>query len=228
MAPLLLLLGLAAAPSPAQAASFPDCVHVSTTTGKFKASFEEVRDCQDQVRDRLVREARDAGRPMTDAQLERLDDHHRAESRAFLSRTELEPLGEPPAAQEYVDPDSPRPADAKPDIKAGDAAAVLKLRKKLADRKAAGEKGFTPGVSDDLREAVEAQEGGASEDMRGLLDSVEKDQGKTSPETVKKLMDAAKASRGRGMDLNLDEEQQKGLEAAEKRLANPVPTIDKR
>ncbi len=226
MPPLLLLIGLAAAP--AQAASFPDCVHVSTSTGKFKASFEEVRDCQDQVRERLVREARDAGRPMTDAQLERLEDHHRAESRAFLSRTELEPLGEPPAAKEEIDPDSPAPAGAKPDIKAADAAAVLKLRKKLADRKAAGEKGFTPGVSGDLREAVEAQEGGASEDMRGLLDSVEKDGGKTSPETIKRLQDAAKASRGRGMDLNLDDETRSSLEAAEKRLASPVPTIDKR
>jgi hypothetical protein len=204
-------------------------VHVSTTTGKFKASFDEVRDCQDQVRERLVGEANDRGRPMTAAQLDRLDEHHRAEARAFLSREELEPLGEAPAPREEIDPDSEPDPGAKPDITAGDAAAVLKLRKKLKERAAAGEKGLTPGAAGDIRAALESQQGGASEEMRGLLDSVEKDKaGKPSPETVKKLMEAAKSSRGRGMDLNLDAETQSGLEAAEKRLASPVPTIDKR
>ena len=78
--PLLLALDALAAP----AARLPDCIHVAGTT-QLRQDLSSVRACQEKYRRRVVDQAEAKGKPVSEARLEEIDEHHRAEARSFLS-----------------------------------------------------------------------------------------------------------------------------------------------
>lgn len=182
--PALLLLAV-----PSQAAPLPDCVHVSTASAEVQPSLEALQDCQARARKRLEDAAAARGKPMSAAKLERLEDHQRAEVKAFMEQVGVIDFSKsgPPAKDDRA-PEGLDMNDLKARVKAaaGD-----------------GSKGITPEVGRMMLEAISKQQGAASSDMQGLLDAVTRDGGKLTPETMQKLQGAAKSAKGQGMDLGL-------------------------
>lgn len=233
LAPALLLAALSL-PSTASAA-WPDCVHISTTSTNYRQDLGEVRDCQDRTRLKLIEESNAAGKPLSNEALDRLDDHHRAEVRKFLANTGDIQESEDPGSAGESGGDAPRPKvlrrqEGEKDLTAKEATAVLGLRKRLKEKAGAGGQGVTAEMGADIADTLKEQQGGVSEDMGALLQATSQSGGQVSPEVLAKLKAAAKQSRGKGLDLNLDPETEKAAgdaDAAVERMLT-VPTIDKR
>jgi hypothetical protein len=89
---MLIPLLLAVLAAPACAAVRPaSCLHVSS--GTATSSLDELRDCQEKTRAAVVAAAEKKGAPLTEAQLDKLDDYQRDEARKFLSQPQIVSTG---------------------------------------------------------------------------------------------------------------------------------------
>jgi hypothetical protein len=204
--PLPLLWALAVS---ASAQSVPDCIHVSTAAARprYKPDLDSVRDCQEKARAKLIDEAREKGKPLPYATVEKIDDRQRAEVREFLanSGTVIEgstkndrPLGG--AAERDLARLSPE-----------ESAEVGALEKRLHSAAGDGKDGITPAMGRDILDSLSKKQGFVSSEMRSLIDAVVRDGGKLTPETMKKLQGAGRAAKGAGLDLGIDKGVEKSL-----------------
>ena len=187
---------LAALAAPASAVVVPACLHVSS--GTAPSNLDELHACQNRARAAAVAAALDKGAPLTAAQLDKLDDDQRAEARKLPAKPSTGKLGGATSADlKRVDPKS--------------AASIEGLQGRMQAAAGDGKAGITPSMADDVRATLMQAQGGISPDMKDLLDSVERDGAKLTPETMKKLQGAGKAAKGEGLDLNIDRNTEKLL-----------------
>ena len=199
--PLLLLAALTV---PALAEKIPDCIHVSSTSVRYKADLDAVRDCQEKARQKLIDDAKDAGKPLSYAKLEGIDDKQRAQVRDFLGHSGTVIDGTTKSDRGLggvTDKDLSR-------VSAAEGAEVGDLERRLHAAAGDGKDGITPGMGRDIIDSLMQKQGFVSPDMKDLIDSVVRDGGKLTPETMKKLQGAGRAAKGAGLDLNID----KGIE----------------
>jgi hypothetical protein len=203
---LLWALSIMFAVVPASAAGQPSsCLHNS--------NFNGFRACQNRARADAVAAAARKGEPLTPAQLDELDDEQRAEARKFFARPETVVVGPKEA------PDSANSTKRLGGVTASDlgrvdaksAAGIEGLQGRLQSAAGDGKDGITPAMADDIRAALTSEQGGVSPDMASLLDAVQRDGGKLTPETMTKLQGAAKAAKDDGLDLNIDPNIEKQL-----------------
>ncbi|HEX4049201.1 MAG TPA: hypothetical protein VH309_15245 [Elusimicrobiota bacterium] len=213
--PALLAAALAAVPASASpAVRLASCLHPAA--GKPPASFDGLRACQARARSAAVAAAAGKGAPLTDAQLDALDDAQRAEARKFFAQPSIVTTG-PPAPPETARTSAPpgklggaTAADlSRADPKS--AAAIEGLQGRLQAAAGDGKDGVTPAMADDVRATLLQAQGGLSPDMQDLLDGVQADGGKLTPATMLKLQNAGKAAKGDGLDLNIDPNAEKQL-----------------
>ena len=211
--PALLAL-LAAAPSSA-AVRPASCLHVSS--GTAPSSLDELRLCQDKARAAAVAAAASKGTPLTEAQLEKLDDVQRAEARKFLAQPQIVTSGAPETPAGSANTRSPKGklggATAADLGRLGpkSAASVKGLQDRMQAAAGDGKAGITPSMADDARATLTQAQGSISPDMQDLLNGVQKDGGTLTPETMKKLQGAGKAAKADGLDLNIDPAIEKQL-----------------
>jgi hypothetical protein len=204
LAPLLLIAALAV---PASAAKLPDCIHVSSTSVRFKADLDAVRDCQEKARRKMIADAQAKGKPLSYQRLEEIDDQQRAQVRDFLanSGTIIEGKNKSDRGLGGVtERDLQR-------VSADEGAGIGDLEKRLHTAAGDGREGITPAMGRDIIDSLTKQQGSVSPDMQDLLDSVVRDGGKLTPETMKKLQSAGRAAKGAGLDLNIDKGTEKNL-----------------
>jgi hypothetical protein len=206
-----LLAVLAAAPSSAAPVRPASCLRGAS--GAAPASLDDLRDCQDRVRADAVNAAESKGKPLTAAQLDKLDDFQRAEARKFLSSSQAvipdaAPSAKPAASNGKLG--GATGADlAKVDLKS--AAAIKGLQGRMQAAAGDGKNGVTPAMADDVRATLTQVQGSVSPDMQELLNSVSKDGGKLTPATMMKLQGAGKDAKASGLDLNIDPGTEKRL-----------------
>ena len=177
------------------------------------SNFDEFRVCQNHARSDAVVAAERKGEPLTAAQLDQLDDLQRAEARKFLARPQIVVVG-PKAAPDSAASKGKLGGATSADLgrlDAKSAAGIEGLQDRLHAAAGDGKDGVTPAMADDIRAALTSEQGGLSPDMKELLDGVQRDGGKLTPETMKKLQDAGKAAKGDGLDLNIDPNVEKQL-----------------
>lgn len=203
-APLLLISALALS---ASAAKLPDCIHVSSTSVRYKADLDAVRDCQEKARQKMIDDAAAKGKPLTYAQLENIDDRQRAQVRDFLanSGTIIEGSTKSDRGLGGVTGDDLKRVSAE------DGADIQGLEKRLHAAAGDGKDGITPAMGRDIIDSLTKKQGFVSPDMKDLIDSVVRDGGKLTPETMKKLQSAGKAAKGAGLNLNIDKGTEKDL-----------------
>jgi hypothetical protein len=181
------------------------------------ASLDALRACQDAARTAAVAAAAGSGTPLTDAQLDEIDEYQRAEARKFLSRRRGAVAGqaEPPSTPPSADGAAGKPAGSAPkDLPRADpkdAAAVADLRKRLQLAAGDGGNGVTPAMAGDIQATLLQTQGSISPEMKGLLDAVSRDGGMPTPDTMKKVQGAGKAAKDAGLDLGIDPALQKQL-----------------
>jgi hypothetical protein len=188
---MLLPIILAVLAAPASASVRPSsCIHVSS--GTAPTNLDELHACQDRTRAAAVAAAASKGTPLTAPQLDEVDDYQRAEARVFLAKPKIKgKLGGVASADlGRVDPKS--------------ASSIQGLQDRLQAAAGDGKDGITPAMADDIRATLMSAQGGMSPEMKDLLDSVQRDGGKLTPETMKKLQSAGKAAKADGLDLNID------------------------
>ncbi|MDD5303054.1 MAG: hypothetical protein PHS14_08080 [Elusimicrobia bacterium] len=202
--PLLLIALLAV---PASAAKLPDCIHVSSTSVRYKADLDAVRDCQERARQKLIDDAAAKGKPLSYEKLEKIDDQQRAQVREFLanSGTIIEGTTKSDRGLGGVTQKDLQRVSADEGAEIGD------LEKRLHAAAGDGKEGITPAMGRDLIDSLTQKQGFVSADMRDLIDSVVRDGGKLTPETMKKLQSAGRAAKGAGLDLNIDKGTEKNL-----------------
>ncbi len=204
VAPLLLIATLAVS---ASAQKIPDCIHVSSTSARYKADLDAVRDCQDKARRKLIDEAKAKGKPLSYERLERIDDAQRAQVRTFLANSGTIIDGTTKNTRGLggvTEKDLGR-------VSAEEGAELGALEKRLHAAAGDGKDGITPAMGRDLIDSLTKQQGFVSPDMKDLLDSVVRDGGKLSAETMKKLQSAGRSAKGAGLDLNIDKGTEKSL-----------------
>ena len=189
-----LLAVLLAAPASASV-RIASCLHPAS--GTAPTNLDELRACQDRARADAVAKAASKGTPLTDAQLDRIDDRQRAEARKFFAKPEEKLGGAKASDLKRVDPKS--------------AAAIVGLQGRLQAAAGDGKAGVTPAMADDVRATLIQAQGSISPDMKDLLDGVQRDGGKLTPETMKKLQGAGRAAKDDGLDLNIDPNVEKSL-----------------
>lgn len=224
MAPFTALL-LALAALPAAAA---DCIHRTPGSKAYAKDLETVISCQKQS---LADLERKKGK-LSDAQREKLEDRHRVEVKRYIESSGYTVEGGSPSDSENVavDEDSDDAGKEQEDFKkpklkdklgglspqdlarAGKGAGDIKdLEARLKGAAGDGSNGITPSMARDIIDTLQAKQGGVSSDMKELLDSVVKDGGKLTPETMKKLQGAAKSAKGAGMELGIDPNMEKAI-----------------
>lgn len=218
-APLLLLL--AALPA---AAALPDCL-TEPGTKRPREDYQALRDCQNAAREKYARAKDKKGRAPSAAALERFDEHQRSEAKRFFENPHAGAVGggstlidSPDAPPEEGAPAARAPKDKLGGLSAADrakagagAAELAGLEGRLKAAAGDGSQGVTPGMARDIIATLTRQQGGVSEDMKSLLDSVVRDGGKLKPETMQKLQEAAKSAKGAGLQLGIDPKIEKGL-----------------
>ena len=150
---------------------------------------------------------------MTDAQLDAIDEFQRTEARKFLSRKGTV-IGAGSTGKTGGDSTGKLGGATAADLGHADpksADAIKGLQGRLQAAAGDGKDGITPAMAADVRAALMQSQGGISPDMKDLLDSVERDGAKLTPETMKKLQGAGKAAKGEGLDLNIDPNTEKML-----------------
>jgi hypothetical protein len=184
-APLLLLAVLAVPASAASPAKLPDCVHVSSTSLRYMPDLDAVRECQDKVRQKLVDDARNKGKPLSYQKLEKIDDQQREQVRDYLANSGT-----------IID---------------GSTKSDRGLGERLHAAAGDGKDGITPAMGRDIIDSLMKKQGFVSPDMKDLIDSTVRDGGKLTPETMKKLQGAGRAAKGAGLDLNINPGTEKDL-----------------
>lgn len=201
---LLLLLAL---PASAAAPKVPDCIHEPPPSKRFKSSLDQVRDCQDAARRRLIDAAKDKGKPLTYRQIEDIDDRQRAQVRDYLARSGTVIEGATKNDRGLggvVERDLRR-------VSAEEGALIGDLEKRLHAAAGDGKEGVTPAMGRDILDSLEKKQGFVSAQMRDLVDAVVRDGGRLKPETMKMLQDAGRAAKRAGLDLNIDKDTEKTL-----------------
>ena len=212
--PLVLMMLLAL---PSWAARFPDCLHIDPSLTKAQPDLDALRDCQDKARQKLIDAAQAKGKPLSGAALDKLDDHQRAEARTFMAS---QPTIEPKEASTPDKEPSSSPENGKlggvsskdiSRIPAKKGAAVSSLQKRLHAAAGDGSRGITPEMGQDILDSLKKEQGSVSPEMQTLIEAVVKDGGKLTPETMKKLQNAARAAKSQGLDLNNDPKIEKEI-----------------
>lgn len=216
----VLLAVLTAAPASAASLRPASCLR-ATKYGPAPKTFEDFRDCQGGSRDDLVQAAEAKGKPLTAAQLDKIDDYQRAEARKFLAKPQIVSVGPnvaaPPPKEAASSGDAPAgklggatSGDlARVDAKSG--ASIQGLQARLQAAAGDGKNGITPAMADDIRATLTQAQGSISPEMKALLDAVQKDGGKLTPDTMKLLQGAGRAAKGEGLDLNIDPSTEKDI-----------------
>jgi hypothetical protein len=214
LATLVALLPLLSA-APASAASLrPASCLVGSHGASAPKTLDELRECQAGAREDLIDAAESKGKPLTAAQLDKIDDLQRAEARKFLARPQIVSTGpaapDEGAAATKGNLGGVTPADAaRVDPKS--ASGIKGLQDRLQAAAGDGKNGITPAMADDIRATLTQSQGSISPDMKALLDGVQKDGGKLTPDTMKLLQGAGRAAKGSGLDLNIDPSMEKEL-----------------
>lgn len=209
-----LIAVLAAVPARAASLKPASCLR-GTKTLPAPKTFEEFRDCQAGAREDLVSAAEAKGKPLTADQLDKVDDFQRAEARKFMARPQVVTQGPadnaaPTGASSSGKLGGVTDADLKRvDPKAG--ASIAALQERLHAAAGDGKDGITPAMADDIRATLTQAQGSLSPDMKNLLDAVQRDGGKLTPETMKLIQGAAKSAKGAGLDLNIDPGTEKDI-----------------
>lgn len=204
VAPLLLMAVLAV---PASAQTLPDCIHVSSTSIRFKKTLDAVRECQDAARQKLIEDAKDKGKPLSYQKIELIEDRQRAEVRTYLEKSGTIIEGSSKSARSLEEATAKNPDRLSTDESAEISALETRLRSAAGDGKA----GITPAMGRDIIDSLEKKQGSVSPGMRDLIDSVVRDGGKLTPETMKKLQGAGRAAKGAALDLNIDKGMEKEI-----------------
>jgi hypothetical protein len=205
---------LAAAPVFAASLKPTSCLHAAKDAPAPK-TFEDFRDCQAGARSDLIDAAESKGKPLTPAQLDKIDDLQRAEARKFLAQPKLVTTGPESAASTSGDASKGKLGGAtagdlkRVDPKSG--ASISALQERLHAAAGDGKDGITPAMADDIRTTLTQTQGSLSPDMKALLDAVQKDGGKLTPDTMKLIQGAGKAAKGEGLDLNIDPTTEKEI-----------------
>lgn len=210
-----LIAVLAAVPSAAASLKPASCLRASKAA-PAPTTFEAFRDCQAGARQDLVSAAEAKGKPLTADQLDTVDEYQRAEARKFLAQPQIVTKGS--AA------DSPASAGASASGKLGgvtdgdlkrvdpkSGASIAALQERLHAAAGDGKDGITPAMADDIRATLIQAQGGLSPDMKNLLDAVQRDGGKLTPDTMKLIQGAAKSAKGSGLNLNIDPSTEKEI-----------------
>jgi len=215
---LTLLVVLAVAPANAASVKVKPASCLHPASGSPPASLDDLRACQTTARAAVVDAAAAKGTPLTQAQLDKLDDYQRAEARKFFAQPGIVAKGgpEPEADAPPAPKASPSklggatPSDlARTDGKTADSISDLQARLQAAAGD--GSNGITPAMGADILATLMQAQGGLSPDMKSLLDGVTRDGGKLTPETMTKLQGAAAAAKADGLDLNIDPGIEKDL-----------------
>jgi len=204
VAPLLLIAALAV---PASAQKIPDCIHVSSTSVRYMKSLDAVRECQEKAREKAVADAEKKGKPLSYEALESFDDRQREQVRDYLANSGTVIEG---ATKNSRGLGGVTARDLKR-VSAEEGAEIEGLEKRLQDAAGDGKDGITPAMGQDILDSLTKRQGGVSPDMKDLIDSVVRDGGKLTPETMKKLQNAGKKAKGAGLDLNIDKGTEKDL-----------------
>lgn len=201
------LLLVAALTVPVSAQKPPDCIHVSPKSARYKADLDAVRDCQEKARQKMIDDARSKGKPLSSEKLDQIDDQLRAQVREFMAKSGAVIKGGPrsgPALGAVTDEDLER-------VSPKEAAEIEGLENRLRSAAGDGKDGITPAMARDIIDSLTKEQGFINQDMKDLIDSVARDGGKLTPETMKKLQDAGRAAKAAGLDLNIDKNVEKDL-----------------
>ncbi|MDE2490373.1 MAG: hypothetical protein KGM24_05960 [Elusimicrobia bacterium] len=214
--------------SPAAALAPASCLK-GTKKSPPPRTFDAFRACQKKARaDALAQDAKN-GRKPTQAQLDALDEGQRAEARKFFSNPNVVVDGPPAGDGDGDGGDASGVSNGSggrgQDANGGDedsgasggdgAAASDPSLDALGDRLKAeagdGKNGVTRAMAEQIRSALVQKEGSLSPDMKSLLDSVSRDGGKLTPETMTQLQQAARAAKAKGLELGIDPKLEKAL-----------------
>jgi len=204
LAPLLLIASLAV---PASAQKIPDCIHVSSTSARYMKTLDAVRDCQEKARENILDAAAAKGKPLSYEALEKIDDRQREQVRDYLAHSGTIIDGASKSNRGLggvTEKDRAR-------VSSEEGAEIGALEKRLQDTAGDGKDGITPAMGQDILDTLTKKQGSVSPDMKDLIDSVVRDGGKLTPETMKKLQNAGKKAKGAGLDLNIDKGTEKDL-----------------
>ncbi len=205
VAPLLLIAALAVPASAGE--KVPDCIHVSSTSARFKADLDAVRDCQEKAREKLIETAKGKGKPLSYARIESIDDRQRAEVKEFLEKSGTVIEGATKSARGLDE----NAESGRKGVSADESAEVGALEKRLHAAAGDGKDGITPSMGRDIIDSLRKKQGFVSPEMQGLIDAVVRDGGKLTPETMKKLQSAGKSAKGAGLELGIDKGVEKDL-----------------
>ena len=205
--PAFLLLLTALTVPAAAADTIPDCIHVSSTSARYQADLDAVRDCQEKARQALIDGAAAKGKPLSYQRLEKIDDRQRAEVKAYLERSGTVIEGSTKNGRGLggvTDRDLSR-------VSPEEGAEIEGLQKRLHEAAGDGKDGITPAMGRDIIDSLQKKQGSISPEMQELLDSVVRDGGKLTPETMKKIQGAGRAAKGAGLDLNIEKGTETGI-----------------
>lgn len=170
-------------------------------------TLDDVRDCQEKAREKAVSDAESKGKPLTYQTLEKFDDLQREQVRDYLAKSGTVIDGATKSNRGL----GGITATDRGRVSAEEGAELESLEKRLHDRAGNGKDGITPEMGQDIIDTLTKKQGGVSPDMKDLIDSVVRDGGKLTPETMKKLQNAGRKAKGAGMDLNIDKGTEKDL-----------------
>lgn len=213
---------LFAAPAAAASLRPASCLR-GTKQAPAPKTFEDFRECQAGSRADLVEAAESKGKPLTADQLDKVDELQRAEARKFMAQPQIVSTGPGAASDKAAGSTAATGGDASQgklggatagDIKRVDSktgSSLQALQERLHAAAGDGKDGITPAMADDIRTTLTQAQGSLSPDMKALLDAVQKDGGKLTPDTMKLIQGAAKSAKGSGLDLNIDPNAEKDI-----------------
>jgi hypothetical protein len=167
------------------------CVKRTKSGYDEPATWAALRDCQDKALEKFV----SAHRDMSDAEAAKADDFQRAEVQDYLKR-HPDRAGDSGGGGVSVMPSGPPAAAEDPDI----AELQTTLNKEAGD----GKNGLTPQMAGQIADFLQKKQGGESQDMQDLLQSLKRDGGNLSDESALRLKRAARDAKQTGLELNID------------------------
>jgi len=235
--PVLLTLLTLLTATPAAAHRLPDCLKLSAGAVDRSQTLAELKECQEASWEKFRAKKDEKGALPTPADLDRLDDHQRAEARRLLAESrevldgnarhgvlQDEPdFGSKKGAVSALKPGEAPPAGAHPGELGGvteqdlsrvdeeSAADIRALQARLHAAAGDGRHGIAPAMAEDIRKTLAESQDSLSPEMQALLDAVTKDGGKLTPATMKLLQNAGREAKSEGLNLNIDKATEKEL-----------------